>query len=50
MIELFSMVPRGGMRPTGKKIKRDRFQVEKGRTQLHRDSKGSHDGSWLLLT
>lgn len=50
MIELFSMVPRGGMRPTGRKIKGDRFQVVKGRTQLHRDSKGRLEGSRLLLT
>lgn len=50
MIQLFCMVPRGGMRPTGKKVKGDRFQVVKGRTQLRRDSKGRLAGLWLLVT
>ena len=50
MIELFCMVPRGGMRPTGKKVKGDRFQVVKGRTQLRRDSKGRLAGLWFLVT
>lgn len=49
VVELFSMVPRGGMKPVGKKLKGDRFQVGKGRTQLHRDTKGCLAGQWLPI-
>ena len=50
VIEVFHVFPREEMRPTGEKLKGDRSQVVKGRTQLRRDIEGCLAGQWPLVT